>query len=148
MNRHAPRFLLALCSLLALLALPDAALAVFRGFSSHGTAQFTSGATFVGRGNATHLGRYTEAGTISFAPTSDPAVLHVEGAIVYTSTQNDQLHAAFSGQLNLQTGAITATITYVAGGTGRFVNAGGSSILTGQLGPDGITVSVQGTINY
>jgi hypothetical protein len=136
------------CAALSLLALPATASAEVRAFSSTGTAQFTSPSTFVGTGNATHLGRYTEAGSLAFSPTTDPAVLHIEGTIVYTAANGDELHAVVAGELNGVTGAVTATVTYV-GGTGRFDAAAGSSALTGQLGAGGsVSVSLAGSISY
>jgi len=136
------------CVLISSLAVPDRAAAESRAYSARGTAQFVSPTDFIGSGEATHLGHYSEAGTVSFTPTNDPAVLHVEGSIVYTAANGDELHANVSGELNAETGAVSATISYV-GGTGRFSTATGSSSLSGQLGAGGsISVSVKGTIDY
>ena len=119
-----------------------------RPHKSGGTAQFVSPTDFVGSGQATHLGRYTEVGSAQFSPTTVPGVLQIDAWSVYTAANGDQLYATFTGQLDLLTGAITATVTYV-GGTGRFEDAGGSAELSGQMLPDGtITVSVRGTIDY
>jgi hypothetical protein len=138
---------IAVCALVGLFAFPARA-AESRSYSAKGTGQFTSATDFVGEGTATHLGRYTEAGTVAFTPTDDPAVLHVAGSIVYTASNGDELHATFSGQLNGQTGAVTGTVTYV-GGTGRFDDSSGSSTLTGQVSPSGaLSVSVDGSISY
>ena len=127
----------------AVLVLPDRASAEERAYSSRGTAQFISPTDFVGAGQATHLGYYTEVGSVSFSPTGA-----ITGQVVYTAANGDQLCATVAGQLNGQTGAITATITYV-GGTGRFEGATGSASLTGQIQLDGtIVVAVEGTINY
>lgn len=119
-----------------------------RPHKSRGTAQFVSPTDFIGSGEATHLGRYAEAGSARFSPTADPSVLRIDARSVYTAANGDQLHATISGRLDLQTGAITATVIY-AGGTGRFDDAGGSATLSGQMLPDGtITVAVVGTIDY
>lgn len=113
-----------------------------------GSAQFVSQNDFVGTGHATHLGNYTEVGNVSFAPTSNPAVLAVNGWSIYTAANGHELHAVLSGELNMQTGAITATVTYV-GGTGRFGDATGASILSGQmLGGGAAVVAVAGNIDY
>jgi hypothetical protein len=131
-----------------LLALPVRAAAEDRPHSSGGTAQFVSPTDFVGAGHATHLGVYTEVGSVAFSPTDDPAVFQVDGWATYTAANGDQLDAIVTGHLNGATGAITATLTYV-GGTGRFADAGGSATLSGQLLPDGtISVAVAGTIDY
>ncbi len=142
------RLLVVACACVTFLALPQQASAVVRPYAASGTAQFTGPTTFVGSGQARHLGRYSEAGSLAFTPTGDPAVLHVEGTIVYTAANGDELHASVSGELNGATGAVNATVTYT-GGTGRFASASGSSTLTGQLGAGGsVTVSVRGTIDY
>jgi hypothetical protein len=147
MHRFVSRLTVA-CVLVGALALANRAAAEVRAYSAHGTAQFVSPTEFVGSGEAAHLGRYSEAGAVSFTPTSDPAVLHVEGSIVYTAANGDALHAHVSGELNVETGVVVATVTYV-GGTGRFEGATGSSSLSGQLGAGGaITVSVNGNIGY
>ena len=119
-----------------------------RSYISRGTAQFINANDFVGSGFATHLGRYTEAGTAQFSPTADPTILQVNATSTYTAANGDQLYAVINGQLNGVTGAITATVTY-AGGTGRFANAIGSSTLTGQLLPGGaVQVTTEGAINF
>ena len=130
------------------LAIPLRASAAERPHHSSGNAQFVSPTDFVGTGNATHLGSYTEVGSVAFSPTNDPAVLQIDAWSIYTAANGDQLHAVISGSLNGLTGAITATVTY-AGGTGRFADATGSSNLKGQLLPGGaISVVVEGTIDY
>lgn len=139
-----------------LLLLVATALLSFSSFASaqtvphiaSGSAQFVSQNDFVGTGHATHLGHYTEVGNVSFAPTSNPAVLAVNGSAIYTAANGAELHAVLSGELNTQTGAITAIVTYV-GGTGRFADATGSSSLSGQmLGGGAVRVAVVGNINY
>jgi len=149
MNRRSFQVLSIVCALIGLVALADrAAAAAVRPYSAHGTAQFVSPTDFIGSGQATHLGRYSEAGSVAFAPTPNPAVLQVDGSIVYTAASGDELHAVVSGTLNGLTGVIAATVVY-AGGTGRFADASGSSSLAGQLLPGGaISVAVSGTIDY
>ncbi len=148
MSTYASRLFSIAIAVISLIGFTDKAAATERPHSSRGNVHFVSPTTFVGTGHATHLGSYTEAGTVSFSPTSNPAVLHVESSIVYTAANGDELHAVVSGELNGLTGVITATVSYV-GGTGRFANAFGSAILAGQLLPDGtISVNVRGTIDY
>jgi hypothetical protein len=130
------------------LAVATPASAAERPHFLRGTAQFVSPTDFVGSGYATHLGEYTEVGGASFSPTADPTVLRVDAWAVFTAANGDQLYETITGRLDLQTGVITATVTYV-GGTGRFDDAGGSATLSGQMLPDGtIAVSVEGTIEY
>ena len=144
MNRFA-RIVLAI---LTILAFSDRSSAAIRPYASAGAAQFISPTQFIGAGHATHLGSYSEAGTVAFSPTGDPAVLAVEGAITYTAADGSELWALVTGQLNGATGAVTATLTYI-GGTGRFDHASGSSSLAGQVAPNGsMQVAVSGTIGY
>ena len=131
------------------IALSAPAQAVERPHISQGTAQFIdANGNFIGTGTATHLGAYTEAGTIQLTPTGDATVFHVDARSTYTAANGDKLCAVFSGQLNAVTGVITATVTYV-GGTGRFADASGTGVASGQLLPGGtIAAAVKGTIDY
>lgn len=147
MTRYRSLRLAAVVLAAGILTLPSRAAAVERPHASHGTAQFTP-TGFVGAGLATHLGRYTEVGGITFGEPTGPTSVAVTAWAVYTAADGDRLCARFFGELDFQTGAINATVTYV-GGSGRFDGASGSATLTGQLLPDGtISVSVQGTIDY
>ncbi|MFN0132162.1 MAG: hypothetical protein ACKVW3_06480 [Phycisphaerales bacterium] len=148
MNRTVSRLVGTVVVAASILGLSDPACAAARPHKSSGTAQFVSPTEFVGAGRATHLGNYSEAGTVAFTPTGNPAVLNVVGTITYTASDGSELHAAVAGELNGATGAVSATVTYT-GGTGRFADATGSSCLTGQVQPDGsMTVAVRGTIDY
>ena len=149
MNRFFSRrpFALVLAAV-GVLALSAPAQAEERPYVLHGTAQFVSPTDFVGSGHATHLGRYTEVGSASFSPTDDPTVLQIDGCVILTAANGDQLYELVNGYLNGLTGAITATVTYV-GGTGRFADATGTATLSGQLlGGGSIEVAVEGTIDY
>jgi hypothetical protein len=145
------RFTCSVCVMLVAvggLVLPAGASAAVRPHTSRGTAQFVSPTDFIGKGNATHLGAYTEVGSVTFSPTTDPNILRVDARAIYTAANGDQLRAVITGRLNRLTGAITATVTYV-GGSGRFAGATGSASLVGQILPGGtITVAVNGSINY
>jgi hypothetical protein len=133
----------------SVLAPANPAQAAERPHVSRGTAQFVNdNGGFIGAGAATHLGAYTETGTIQLSPTANPAVFDAVATATYTAANGDQLYAVFAGQLNGVTGAIIATVTYV-GGTGRFSNATGTAALTAQLLPGGsIEVAVEGLIDY
>ena len=129
------------------LALAAPAVAAKRAYQARGTAQFTGPNTFVGSGEATHLGPYTEEGTAVFTETADPAVQHVVATATYTADNGDQLKADIVGELNGVNGAVTATVTFT-GGTGRFSNAVGTATLSGQFAAGSIQVVVEGTIDY
>jgi len=148
MNRFVSRLVSLVLVLASFFAFSDRASAAECRFASRGCARFVSPTDFVGAGLATHLGVYREAGTVAFSPTSDPAVFHVEGTIVYTGLFGAELHAVISGELNGATGAVSATITYV-GGTRRFAHASGSATLTGRTLANGdLSITVRGTIDF
>jgi hypothetical protein len=145
---HSLRAFVVVLAMSGILALFGRASAEERQHFSRGTAQFLSATEFVGAGHATHLGNYTETGTVIFTPTDVPGILRIDGAVVYTAANGDQLYATVNGQLNGVTGAITASLTYV-GGSGRFEDAAGSANLLGQILQDGtISVTVEGIIAY
>ena len=149
MKRYFPRrpFAVVLVTV-SVLALAASAEATQRPYVSRGTAQFVNANDFVGSGLASYLGLYDETGRAQFSPTADPAVFQVNASSTYTAANGDKLYAVFSGHLNNQTGAVTATVTYV-GGTGRFANASGTAILSAQLFPGGsVQASIKGTIDY
>jgi hypothetical protein len=131
-----------------LLTVTTSASAEDRPHFLRGTAQFVSPTDFVGSGHATHLGKYTEAGSAQFSPTDDPFVLAIDAWVVLTAADGDQLYETITGELDVLTGEITGTVTYV-GGTGRFADADGSAALAGQMLPGGkVSVAVEGTIDY
>jgi hypothetical protein len=149
MNRfRSLRPVVVLVAAIGVLTLSARASAEERTHKSQGTAQFVSPSDFVGSGEATHLGRYTEVGSARFTPTSEPTVLRIDAWSIYTAADGDQLYATITGRLDPLTGAITATVTYM-GGTGRFDDADGTAALSGQFLPDGtIAVAVEGAIDY
>ena len=148
MYRFLSRLVSVLFVALSIGALAGRTCAQERPYFATGGAQFVNRTDFVGTGNATHLGRYTEAGSVSFTPTGNPDVVTVRGRSIYTAADGDELHAVIVGQLNTVTGVIVATVTY-AGGTGRFSAARGSSDLAGQmLGGGAVSASLAGTIEY
>ena len=113
-----------------------------------GTGQFVSATDFVSEGIATHLGRFHEAGSVQFSPTESPTVVQLDGWAIHTAANGDQVYELISGQLDLLTGAGTATATYV-GGTGRFANAKGSATISVQLLAGGAyEFTGEGTIDY
>ena len=146
MNRFISRLVGIMLVAVAALALTDRASAEERDYRLHGTAFLDGSGDIVGAGNATHLGKYTEVGYATISG-DNPFALQVEGWVILTGTRGDEIWETISGHLNFFTGEITATVTYV-GGTGRFVGASGSANLWAQIGPDGISVVVEGTIDY
>jgi hypothetical protein len=132
-----------------ILTLPDRASAEERAYQSRSTALLNlATGDFVAAGNATHLGKYTEIGSVSISG-DDPTALHAEGSATLTAANGDELDVSFTGTLNFLTGTITATLTFDGAPTGRFQDATGSGTLVAQFQPDGtIAVVVEGTIDY
>jgi hypothetical protein len=119
-----------------------------RTHSAHGTGRFVGANDYVAAGVATHLGRFTEMGNVQLAPTDDPTVLRIDGWAISTAANGDLLFGIISGRLDVLTGAVKATVTYI-GGTGRFADARGTAALSAQLLPDGlIEYAIEGTIDY
>jgi hypothetical protein len=150
MNRfHLLRPVAVLLVAAGILTLPARASAEERAYRSRSTALLNlATGDFVAAGNATHLGKYTEIGSVSISG-DDPTALHVEGSATLTAANGDELCVDFTGQLNFLTGTITATITFDGAATGRFKDATGSASLVAQFQPDGtIAVVVEGTIDY
>lgn len=142
------RFVPVLALATAALALPGRATATSVPYQARGGVQFLNDNDFVGSGSATHLGRYTEVGSVAFTPTGNDDVLAISGGLTLTAANGDQLYCLVEGELTLSTGVITATETYV-GGTGRFVSASGSSDIHGQmLGGGAASAVVGGSIDF
>jgi len=109
-------------------------------------------AEYLGRGTATHMGRFTVSGTecIYMDPPAqgeqpDPSTMAAGHArFVFTTANGDQLFVAYDeDEVTYQTiGSILwSAEPYATGGTGRFVGAelidvtwsGGGSLLTGEI---------------
>ena len=143
---HLLRPLVVLFVAVGLVTFSSRASAEEREHRLRGTALLLDGIV-TGAGNATHLGNYTETGFASISG-ENPFALELEGCVILTAANGvDKLWEHVSGHLNFFTGEITATVTFM-GGEGRFADASGSADLLGQVGPDGISVVVEGKINY
>jgi polyvinyl alcohol dehydrogenase (cytochrome) len=101
-----------------------------RPFKLAGTGQLvldptTLVGTFTASGEATHLGQWTETGTIQFVPTG-PTTLSAAVTATFTAANGDRLYATAVGTINLATGVATGKVNF-AGGTGRFAHASGTA---------------------
>jgi len=98
--------------------------------------------TTTGEGQATHLGRLTRVATV---------VRHadgsIEGAVVFTAANRDQLFAEIKGA-PISSTTLVGTYTFT-GGTGRFSDASGEADFVGVTS-DGIHIAVdfEGIIQY
>lgn len=149
MQRPLTRLFTLLVFAFATLCMASATSAQSKPHLATGFGQFAANqADFTGFGQATHLGKYTEVGNVQLAPSGTEGVLAVNGWAHYTASNGDELFAIITGTLDLTTGVILATATYV-GGTGRFEDASGSSDLAGQmLGGGALSISAVGSIDY
>jgi hypothetical protein len=84
------------------------------------------GAQFVGTGNSTHLGKFTQEGDLHFTGAPDDfGVVPGSGDVTFTAANGDELRFHYDGTLDSMTGIGAGTLTFT-GGTGRFANATGT----------------------
>jgi hypothetical protein len=99
--------------------------------------------TGVASGEASHLGAFTREETVLL----DPVAGVLEGSLVYTAANGDELRATFSGGF-IAPGVAVGTYQFT-GGTGRFVNASGTAVFQAEtLDFVDFTVTFSGTIAY
>ena len=139
-------------AVLALAGSPARVAAGERPFYLQGAGQLsvdpdTVDGTFTASGRATHLGRWTNEGTIQFTPAGGNTLAAV-GEVTFTAANGDTVHMTIDGVLDLGTGMATATFT-VDGGTGRFAGAEGEADSIILQNPDGsFSFSLDGVIDY
>src|SRR5262245_926390 len=96
--KHSRNTLILMLAIFLLLgSLPVAA--VERPLALHGEGHLTmvspTDGTLAASGTATHLGQWTQTGTISFTSTEDPNVLLATGEVTFTAANGDTLHSTF-----------------------------------------------------
>jgi hypothetical protein len=113
---------------------------------------FAPPANFEGSGTATHLGNFTQSGTLFLGPPDANFVFPGFGSVTFVAANGDTVNFDYEGFLNGVTGEGTGTFTFT-GGTGRFAGASGGgtfdalidlSFATGQP----MTVTLDGEISY
>ena len=118
-----------------------------RQLTEQGSGQFVSANDFVTFGSTTPLGQFSKVGSVQASPTDHPALFQIQGWTIDKKPNGTLLFAVLSGQLQADTGILTAHVTYI-GGTRKFVAARGMAVLTAQLLPGGaFHYSLQGTLN-
>ena len=145
--------MLALCLLLG--ALPAAVAARPFGLSGSGNLTFTggnppTGATLTASGTATHLGRWTSDGVLSFTPhPTDPTLILASGTQTFIAANGDELDVTFiNAVLDTTTGIANGVFIFV-GGTGRFEDASGNAPFVVMQDPSGpFEVTATGSIDY
>ena len=107
-----------------------------------------AGALATGSGTATHLGRWTVVGNVTYTPDSN-GVLHSGGEAMINAADGDKLRIIIDGILDPVAG-VDQGIFHIAGGTGRFENASGDANFVVTLNPltGGFELTVVGKINY
>jgi hypothetical protein len=100
---------------------PGAACAVFRS-------------DIVGRGHATHLGKFTTVQHHCFDP-GDPSGAFTDGFYTFTRANGDTIFGTYQGHLVPFAGPVFAIVGEftIEGGTGRFVGATGGGPASGTL---------------
>ena len=102
-------------------------------------------------GTATHLGKWTQTGTLTFTlDQSNPAIILTSGDSKFIAANGDELDAQIKdSELDTMTGIATGTFLFV-GGTGRFEQAQGSAdfTVTQDLNSGTFDVVAQGKIDY
>jgi hypothetical protein len=107
-----------------------------------------------GTGQASHLGAISWQSHEVVNLCSNPDGAEVEGDIVITAANGDQVFGTYETLAHLDFGAgqVRALGSYqITGGTGRFVDAAGQGIISavGSLAPPfGVIAQMSGTIGY
>jgi hypothetical protein len=107
-----------------------------------------------GTGQASHLGAISWQSHEVVDVCSNPEGADVEGEIVITAANGDQVFGTYYTLAHLDFGAgqVRALGSYqITGGTGRFVNASGQGIISalGSLAPPfGVLAQMSGVIGY
>jgi hypothetical protein len=124
MKRHINALVLMLAVLPLLGSRP--AEAVERPFHLNGAGTVIEG-NIQATGRATHLGLWTEAGTLTFTPDpNDPNRVLASGSATFTAANGDELNGVITeASLDLTTGIGNGVFIFT-GGTGRFAEASGS----------------------
>jgi hypothetical protein len=109
--------------------------------------------TFDGRGNGTHLGRYSEHNTHCAYATGMTTGFFNEGLSTITAANGDTLTLSYEGTWVLDLAAGTSIVTEewtITGGSGRFLHASGSGTLdlVQSLATGAGTGHMIGTIAY
>jgi hypothetical protein len=151
MRRHVYPTLVALSLVLAP-GVSHPALAVDRPFQLTGIAQVmgdpfaVGGAPLTAAGKATHLGRWTGPGRVTFAVVN--GVLTAKGTETFRAANGDLLFSTFSVVQDPATMEFIGTYTFV-GGTGRFADAEGEADLVAiPQGGGQFDFTLDGTIDY
>lgn len=148
MKRHISALVLMLAVVSLLGSLPAAA--AERPFHLNGAGTVIDG-VIQAAGTATHLGRFAELGTLTFAPDPEnPGRVLVSGEAVFTSASGDEINGVITdASLDLATGIGTGTFRFI-GGTGRFEGVSGDVgfVVLQNLATGEFEITGAGRIDY
>lgn len=116
----------------------------------HGKLTFAPDGTVtaIGAAIATHLGRLTVLRTFTLTPSTEGSDLEVNGQATLTAANGDRLKASIKGTLDPQTGHALLIYEWL-GGSGRFVNATGTTVWQVEVYTDQTyDVTAYGLINF
>jgi hypothetical protein len=108
------------------------------------------GANVTASGTATHLGLWTDVGTVHFTPDpNNPGHFLSSATTTLIAANGDKLQATLHGSLDPAAGIDMGPIQFV-GGTGRFAGASGSGEFVVELNPatGAFKLTVVGSINF
>ena len=105
------------------------------------------GGNVTASGTATHLGRWTAVGSVTFTP--EDGVLRSHGQATITAANGDRLETVADGAMDPATGSDHGIFHFV-GGTGRFAGASGSADFVISLNPltGGFEMTMVGKLDY
>jgi hypothetical protein len=155
MKRLFNKLTIMLTLVLLLGALPVAATERPFALNGKGIASFLTdeaghviGANVTASGTATHLGLWTTAGSIRYAP-DENGVIHSSGEATVTAADGEKLNMVVEGTLDPVNFTDHGIFRFV-GGTGRFAGASGSAdfVVTGNPLTGGFELTLVGTINF
>src|SRR5215216_373640 len=106
------------------------------------------GANVTASGTATHLGSWTTAGTVTYAPDQHD-VIRSSGAATITAADGDKLRVVVEGALDPVTFIDHGVFRFV-GGTGKFEGASGSAdfVVAGNPLTGGFELTLVGNIDF
>ncbi len=109
-------------------------------------------ARFVGISQVSHMGRSTQAGTLTLSPPNMFGIAPGIGSVTITAANGDTLSFDYTGGLNAVTGEGLGTFIFT-GGTGRFAGATGSGTFRALINLNfsvnqPMTVVLDGRIRY
>ena len=156
MRRFSTLRIITLTILLLVGSIPVAASERPFALNGNGVASFITdgagnviGANVTASGTATHVGLWTTAGTVHYAPPDANGKIPSSGEATIVAANGDKLNAVIQGSFDPAANADHGIFTFT-GGTGRFAEASGSANFVVTVNPltGGFELTLVGTIDY